>query len=48
VTLGSDLTGVTELLKRFPNGWSALDVIDFLTQQSNNEAGSKVESWVNQ
>ncbi|MCX6427271.1 MAG: nitronate monooxygenase [Actinobacteria bacterium] len=48
VTLGSDLAGVTELLKRFPNGWSALDVIDFLTQHSNNEAGSKVESWVNQ
>lgn len=30
VTLGSDLTGARMLLERHPNGWSAVDVVDWL------------------
>jgi NAD(P)H-dependent flavin oxidoreductase YrpB (nitropropane dioxygenase family) len=30
VTLGSDLVGAKELVKDYPNGWSALEVLDYL------------------
>ena len=48
VTLGSDLTGVYELLKSFPDGWNATDVVNFLIQANKNHSGDKVKSWVNQ
>ena len=35
LTLGADLSGVTEMLKVFPNGWSAKEAVNYLLNVSN-------------